>query len=82
MIKVYGSGYCPDTQAALKKLDEIKAEYEFIDATGSVEGLKAFVELRENTPEIYDAVRARGGVGIPCFVTSCGQKSLDLAEVL
>ncbi len=80
-VTVLGSSICPDTQAALKTLKENHVETEFEDVSTDLAMLKKFVKLRESNP-LYDAVRARDGLGIPVFFLKDGTVTLDMQEVL
>lgn len=79
--KVIGSHLCPDTLYALHKLTEAGIEMDFINLSSSLDALKEYLKARE-TSGLYDAVRAKGGIGIPCFVLGDGAMSLDLSDVL
>jgi Glutaredoxin-related protein len=80
-ITVIGSHLCPDTLYALNQLSARKIDVAFRDLSASLEDLKAYLALRESSP-LYDAVRARGGIGIPCFVREDGSATLELEDIL
>lgn len=80
-VTVIGSHLCPDTLYALNKLSEAKAEIEFKNLSASLPDLKAYLALRDQE-ELYQAVKAGGGIGIPCFILEDGTKTLDLGDVL
>ena len=79
---MYGSSLCPDCQDAMKKLAEKKISYDFCNATNSTAELKEFCYFRDGHPEIYDEVRSRNGLGIPCFLLDDGTATLDISKVL
>ena len=81
-MQVIGSHVCPDTLYALHTLTAKGLDYDFVDISGSLAELKTYLAVREGNPAIYDAVRAKGGVGIPCFVKEDGAITLNLEEVL
>lgn len=81
MMKLYGTPLCPDCVAAVKELDKKGIPYEYHDITGSTAELKAFLAIRDKEP-LFDAVRAAGGIGIPCFVKEDGTVTLETADVL
>lgn len=83
-ILIYGSALCPDTVAALEKLEREEIAYEYCDITDNLANLKAFLKYRDAN-SIFDAARAGGGIGIPFFIVSDGDRqslSLDVDEVL
>lgn len=80
-LKVIGSHLCPDTLYALHKLTEAGIELDFINLSSSLDALKEYLNVRENS-DLYDAVRVKNGVGIPCFVMKNGAISLNLSVAL
>lgn len=80
-LTVIGSHLCEDTRNALEVLKEKNVEVNFENMSESLDSLKAYLAVRE-TSEMYKAVRAAGGIGIPCFVFKDGTKTLDLSAVL
>ena len=80
-VTVVGSHLCPDTLYALCELRGKDVEVDFKNLSSSLPDLKEYLALREGS-EIYDGVKAAGGIGIPCFVLEDGTKTLDLNEVL
>ena len=75
-----GSHFCPETLAAMKTLSDKHVNYEFVDIAGQPDGLKRFMNTRDNSP-IFDAVRGKG-IGIPYFRFDDGFETFDLKEVL
>ena len=71
---VYGSKQCPDTMAYLESLEKDGTPFEFRDLA-DLAMLKEFLHYRDTSP-LYDAVRARSGVGIPLIVADDGTLSL------
>ena len=80
-VTVIGSHLCPDTLYALNQLAANHVEIEFKNLSASLPDLKVYLAQRENNP-LYEAVRANGGIGIPCFVLEDGSTTLQLDEVL
>ncbi|HWQ50320.1 MAG TPA: hypothetical protein VN369_00840 [Terriglobales bacterium] len=80
-MKLYGSHLCPDTLYALNVLVSKGVDFSFYNISADLAHLKAFLKLRESCP-LYDAVRARDGIGIPCFVKDDGEVTLNLDDVL
>lgn len=74
MIKIYGTGSCPDC-AYVEAQVEGNGRYEVIDVCANVRNLKAFLRLRDSHPA-FDAVKRKGAVGIPCFVLDDGTVTL------
>lgn len=76
MLKVYGSGMCPDCIEFKYNLDRNKIEYENIDITQSLKGLKEFLKLRDSD-EVFNTAKENGYIGIPALVKDDGSLSLD-----
>lgn len=71
MITIYGMSTCPDCQYVLKQLKGREEAYHFVDIGAHVANLKPFMHLRDTSPA-FDAVKAGGWLGIPCFVKEDG----------
>ncbi len=80
-VTVIGSHLCPDTLYALNRLVEAKADVEFKNLSASLPDLKAYLAVRESEPA-YEAVKAKGSLGIPCFILEDGTVTLELEKVL
>ncbi|WP_250672797.1 hypothetical protein LZ906_002265 [Paraclostridium ghonii] len=80
-ITVVGSHLCPDTLYALCQLRERNIDVDFKNLSANLPDLKEYLALRQGL-DIYEGVRAEGGIGIPCFVLEDGTKTLDLNEAL
>ena len=80
-VTLMGSHLCPDTLYAINKLCEAGVEIEFKNISASLADLKAYLALRESSP-LFDGPKARGSLGIPCFVLEDGTLTLDLEQVL
>ncbi len=63
---MYGTTDCEDTIDAKEVLEELGIAYEFRDL-GVTVNLKEFLQLRD-TLDIFDRVKEKGFIGIPCFV--------------
>ena len=79
-MTLMGSHYCGDTLAAMEALREKNAEYEFVDISGQLEGLKRFLNARDGNPLFAEALGK--GIGIPYFRFADGFETLDLAQAL
>lgn len=80
MTKVYVMSTCPDCVQVKAQLAN-HPDYELIDIGEHVRHLKAFLRLRDSHPA-FDAIKARGAVGIPCFVDEQGNVSFDVPAVV
>ena len=78
MIKVYGMMTCPD---CVEVDEQVKGDsrYEIIDIGEHVRFMKEFLRLRDNN-EVFAEARAKGYVGIPCFVLEDGTVTLNPEE--
>ena len=76
MIKIYGSMLCKDCVQCREELDKAGVIYEYLDFADELKNLKEFLAIRDSDPQ-FDAVRERGGIGIPCIVTEEGKILLD-----
>ncbi len=81
MLKVYGSGMCPDCIEFKYNLDINNIEYENIDITQNLKGLKEFLRLRDKE-EIFNEAKENGYIGIPAFITDDENLSLDWESYL
>lgn len=70
MTKVYVMESCPDCTQVKAELKD-NPEYELIDIGEKSRNLKEFLNLRDTNPA-FDVVKARGTIGIPCFVDEDG----------
>lgn len=70
MIKIYGMKTCPDCMAVEEQVKG-DSRYQVIDIGEHVRHLKAFLQLRDNSPAFAEAKRM-GYAGIPCFVLEDG----------
>lgn len=76
MLKVYGNEMCPDCIECKYNLDRNNIEYDNIDITKNLKGLKEFLKLRDKD-ETFDEARDKGYIGIPALVTDDGKLTLD-----
>ena len=80
-IIMFGTNACPDCMEAVKALDEKNADYMYLEFSESTANLKRFLKLRDTEP-LFDEVKAKGAIGVPCFKLSDGTLTLNLEEVL
>lgn len=69
---------CPDC-SKVKQLYHDNPNVQLIDIGEHVRNLKLFLALRDNNP-VFDAIREKGSVGIPCFVLDDGSIKFSLEE--
>lgn len=78
-MKVYGTSICIDCRN-YKAIQEARGfEAEYVDITENTTNLKEFLSIRDND-QVFEDVRARGGIGIPLFVNEDGRKTFDIDE--
>lgn len=80
-MKVFGSDICGDCRDFKALMRSRGFEVEYVDITENVVNLKAFLKLRDSEAE-FDAVRQRGGIGIPAFVREDGAVTLNVNAAL
>lgn len=78
MLKIYGSMLCPDCVQCLQDLDRAGVQYEYLDISENLLHLKEFLKLRQL--QVFDTVKAAGGIGIPCILRDNGIVTLDWSE--
>lgn len=68
-MKLYFSLLCPDCPPVIKLLDEKKVDYEKVNITEDIFGLKEFIFLRDEREE-FDYIINNKYLGIPCLRTN------------
>ena len=81
MLKIYGSNLCPDCIQCCSELREAKVEFEYFEFSESLKHLKEFLKLRDDAP-VFEEVRAKGKIGIPCIVREDGSLTLQWDEFM
>lgn len=81
MIKIFGSMLCKDCVQCREELDQAGIAYEYLDFADNLLHLKEFLAIREGNP-LFDEVRQKGGIGIPCIVKEDGSVTLDWEEFM
>lgn len=81
---VYGTDLCPDCLRTHDVLREAGIEYEYRDFSAGMAPLMEFLVIRDDPAHnaLFDPVRERGGVGIPCFLIPDVEVTLDINRVL
>lgn len=81
MIKIYGSMLCKDCVQCRQELDRAGVAYEYLDFSDDLKNLKEFLTIRDGSP-LFDEVREKGGIGIPCIVKEEGSVTLNWTEFM
>lgn len=76
MLKIYGSMLCPDCVQCRADLDKAGVTYIYLDFADDLKNLKEFLALRDRE-SLFDEVKQRGSIGIPCIVDEQGNVTLD-----
>lgn len=71
---------CPDCFQVKAQLKD-NPKYELVDIGEHVRNLKEFLRLRDNNPA-FDKVKARGTIGIPCFVMEDGSVTFSMDDIV
>ncbi len=75
MLKIYGTMLCKDCVDCCRELEAAGVAYEFLDFADGILYLKEFLALRDSLP-VFDVVREKGSIGVPCIVEGNGTVSL------
>ena len=81
MLKIYGSMLCSDCVDCCADLDNTNIQYEFLDFAASIKNLKEFLTIRDREA-VFEDVRQKGSIGIPCIVREDGSVTLSWEEFL
>jgi len=81
MLKIYGTNLCPDCTECIAAFREAGVDHEYCEFETDLSNLKAFLKLRDGSP-LFDAIRAAGGIGIPCILREDGSITLDWKSCL
>ena len=76
MLKIYGSLLCPDCVQCKNDLAAAGIEFVYLDFSEDLQYLKTFLTIRDTNP-LFEEVKQRGGIGIPCIVEEDGTVTLD-----
>jgi arsenate reductase (glutaredoxin) len=71
-VFVFGSAQCSDCVVLKDFLEAHEVRFTFIDVLDSLGKLKMFLKHRDSLP-MFDAVKAKGSVGIPFLVVNDGE---------
>ena len=81
MIKIYGSMLCKDCVQCREDLDKAGVSYEYLDFSDNLLYLKEFLAIRDRNP-LFQEVREKGTIGIPCIVLEDGSVTLDWETIM
>ena len=81
MIKIYGSMLCKDCVQCRQELDRAGVPYEYLDFADSLKNLKEFLAIRDGNA-LFDPVREKGSIGIPCIVREDGSVTLSWTDFM
>lgn len=81
-VVMIGSSLCPGCRARMQQIREEGLCAEIHDLTENLNDMRLFLKIREGNPELYDAVRAEGKVGIPVFVLPDGTVTVEWEKAL
>ena len=85
IIKYYGSSHCPEcteVQGILRDNGINMEDFEHVDITASMKNLREFIYFREANPAVFDPIKPRRQVGVPCFILEDGTITFDYRDVL
>ncbi|MFQ1014867.1 hypothetical protein [Avibacterium paragallinarum] len=71
---------CPDTAPFVARLQELGVQYEPVEIQSSLGNLKRFLALRDSRAE-FEAVKARGFIGIPALLLNNDSLVLDVDKL-
>ena len=81
MMIVYGSMLCPDCVQIREDFARREVQYEYRDIGENLLYLKEFLAIRDGNA-LFDPVREKGSIGIPCIVREDGSVTLSWAEFM
>ena len=79
MITVYVMESCADC-AQVKEQLKGNPHFNIVDIGQHVRSLKSFLHLRDSHTE-FTTIKARGAIGIPCFVQEDGKITFELDDI-
>lgn len=79
MITVYVMESCADC-AQVKEQLKGNPHFNIVDIGQHVRSLKSFLHLRDSRTE-FTTIKARGAIGIPCFVQEDGKITFELDDI-
>lgn len=80
-VIMYGTNACGDCVEAEKLLKEKGIRYLYLEWTDNIGYLKRFLKLRDEQP-LFEEVKKKNAIGIPCFQFEDGTLTLDVEDVI
>ena len=80
MLKIYGSPLCKDCVICKEELEKAGVPFVYMDITGNLAFLKKFLKLREQP--VFDSIREKGQIGIPCILREDETVTFDWKEFM
>ena len=84
IVKYYTSSHCPECTEVNGILEERginKADFEVVDITSSMKSLREFIYFREGNPAVFDPIKPRRQVGVPCFILEDGTITFNYNDI-
>lgn len=81
MLTVYGITSCITCREMKEAFDKAGVPYRYKNFNDNIQNLKEFLRLRDSL-SLFDEVKRRGGIGIPCLVEDDGTVTLDWRQFL
>lgn len=81
MIKIYGSHQCPDCVVCKEELEKAGVPFIYMNISENLLFLKKFLKLRDEN-ELFQPIRERGQIGIPCIVREDGTVTFQWDEFM
>ena len=81
MLKIYGSQLCPDCVKCKEELEAAGVPFLYLNISENLLYLKKFLKHRDGN-ELFEAIRERGQIGIPCIEREDGTITFEWDEFL
>jgi len=81
MLKIYGSQLCPDCVKCKEELEAAGVPFLYLNISENLLYLKKFLKHRDGN-EMFDTIRERGQIGIPCIEREDGTITFEWDEFL
>lgn len=81
MLKIYGSHLCRDCVICKNELEQAGVEFLYLNISENLLFLKQFLKIREGN-DVFDPIREKGQIGIPCILREDGSVTFDWKEFL
>ena len=81
MLKIYGSQHCPDCVKCKEELEAAGVPFLYLNISENLLYLKKFLKHRDGN-ELFEQIRQRGQIGIPCIEREDGSITFAWDEFL